>query len=206
VSYPYLALGTVLDAVPAMQARGVSEVARSPRGFVTAYRRAGSAAALPDAWRQKRAAFLARHLAQMADDGWEVVGGVERPTRRHLALVAWAYSPTPGKLRSWLARGGPMRRNGADLDVIGRLPPRWRTFAQRHARRFGLGDDAADLARVRRLRIGGAHGMTDDDKLQAWREGYAAMLRGGSYALAPGGDKGWAGYWRAGWYAADRDG
>ena len=60
----------------------VSEVARSSRGFLTAYKRYGTN--LPEEWRVKRKAFIARHLAQYR----------KNPTpRRRLALIMWAYRP-----------------------------------------------------------------------------------------------------------------
>lgn len=108
----YLPLDVVKAAKPAMARRGVSVQARGPEGFLTAYERArGQRKRLGrhksgQPWTQRREAFLARHLAQMTGDGWEKGPKGPRPTRRHLALVAWAYSPTPDRLRRWLQEGG----------------------------------------------------------------------------------------------------
>lgn len=68
-----------------MRRLGVSEVARSPRGFLTAYRRAGgNAANLSTEWKKKRLAFIARHMAQYR----------KSPSyRRRLSLITWAYDP-----------------------------------------------------------------------------------------------------------------
>jgi hypothetical protein len=78
-----------------MDRLGVSKVARSPRGFLTAYKQGRTAAATkqmmvpdhsgtPQTWGQRRDQFVARHLAQYN----------KHPTyRRWLALVAWAYKP-----------------------------------------------------------------------------------------------------------------
>ena len=107
-SFPYLPLGFVLAALPAMRAQRVSKVARSRRGFIAAYRRAkGRPENLEEMtdrdgvpWAVVRRNFLKRHIAQMDGDGWRD----GEPTRRHLALVAWAYSPTPERLMSWLAK------------------------------------------------------------------------------------------------------
>ena len=103
----WLDLDTVLAAVPAAAANGVSEVARSRRGFVAAYRDAdGDPAALArddhsgQDWRARRNAFVARHTAQGDAEGYWSGGA---PTRRHLALVMWAYSPDPKRLRAWLS-------------------------------------------------------------------------------------------------------
>lgn len=79
------------------EAEGVSLTARSGKGFMREYERAGSASAMKNrplprgvtggaTWGQKRDAFVARHLAQYQ----------AHPTRRRfLALVMWAYAP-PG--------------------------------------------------------------------------------------------------------------
>ena len=86
------------------RARGVSEVARSRGGFLPAYRRAGGR--LSDMgrardgtrWATKRAAFLRRHLAQMIANQEPLFEESGRPTRRHLALIMWGYSPAARRL------------------------------------------------------------------------------------------------------------
>jgi hypothetical protein len=110
--YPWLPLADITPAIPVMAALGVSEVARSPRGFLTAYQRARgnreilSATLAPGVsrtWAGMRHAFIQRHMAQVdaLDDLWDAEGN---PTRRALALVAWAYHPEPQKWRAWLRR------------------------------------------------------------------------------------------------------
>ena len=73
-----------------IEAHGVSEVARAPGGFLYTYLKKGPSMldeTVPlgsITWRQKRAGFIARHLAQYT----------KNPTaRRRLALVAWAFDP-----------------------------------------------------------------------------------------------------------------
>lgn len=79
-----LSLKTIKRYEPEMRQLGVSKVARSQRGFLTAYKRAGSPENLSDDWKRKRLAFIARHMAQYK----------KKPTqRRKLALIAWAYKP-----------------------------------------------------------------------------------------------------------------
>lgn len=98
MSHRVLPLSTIARYESLARRRKVSEVARSPRGFLPAYKRAGSASALPDDWRAKREAFIARHMAQVEERNeplWDVDG---RPSRRHLALIMWAYSPAAGRL------------------------------------------------------------------------------------------------------------
>ena len=75
---------------------GVSEVARSSRGFMRQYQKAGSAEAMRrrpvagsrsgQTWGRRRANFIKRHMAQYRR---------HRTYRRWLALVMWAYLP-PG--------------------------------------------------------------------------------------------------------------
>lgn len=86
---------------------GVSEVARSRRGFLTAYKRAGgNLARLSEFWRAKREAFIARHMAQASGEAMFVDG---LPTRRHLALIMWAYSPDASRLK----KASPRKANPA---------------------------------------------------------------------------------------------
>jgi hypothetical protein len=98
VSHRFLSLATLARYEALARKRGVSVVARSPDGFLPAYKRAGTAAALPDYWRRKREAFIARHMAQVDQRNeplWDLDG---RPSRRHLARIMWAYSPMAGRL------------------------------------------------------------------------------------------------------------
>lgn len=79
-----LSLKTINKYEPEMRRLHVSEVSRSPRGFTTAYKRAGSPDKLSPYWKQRRLGFIARHNAQYK----------KYPThRRRLALIAWAYDP-----------------------------------------------------------------------------------------------------------------
>lgn len=92
-TYPWLPLSVIDSWLPLMEDLGVSEVARSPRGFLTAYRRAGGVPSrLSPEWQHKRANFIARHMAQVARRQ-EPLWRDGEPTRRHLALMAWAFSP-----------------------------------------------------------------------------------------------------------------
>lgn len=79
-----LSLKTIRKHEPEMDRLGVSEVARSRRGFLTAYKRAGSPENLSEDWKKRRKAFIARHGVQYR----------KNPThRRRLALIAWAHDP-----------------------------------------------------------------------------------------------------------------
>jgi hypothetical protein len=97
--YSALPLRVVLRYLDLMEARGVSEIARSPRGFVAAYRRAGGdLSRLTSDWIRRRQGFVARHMAQVLYREEPLFEEGGDPTRRHLALIAWAYSPEPSRL------------------------------------------------------------------------------------------------------------
>lgn len=91
LTFRYAPLMDVQAAIGAAERLGVSEVARSARGFVTAYQRfGGRASSIENAidpytgqlWGTRRSAFIARHLVQYDED----------PTlRRRLALLMWAF-------------------------------------------------------------------------------------------------------------------
>lgn len=108
IERPWLTLTVLRKAEPVIAAHGVSAVARSHRGFLRAYEDAGGKPAhlgrdthSGQAWRARRNAFVARHIAQARAKGepWWRDG---EPTRRHLALLAWACTPTPQRLAAWL--------------------------------------------------------------------------------------------------------
>lgn len=90
---PFLPLSLIEKYLPIMRAQRVSIVARSSSGFLSAYRRAkGDPTKLSPAWLSKREAFIKRHMAQAMNRD-EFLGTGEDVSRRHLALIAWAYSP-----------------------------------------------------------------------------------------------------------------
>ena len=89
----FLRRATISRWLPVAKAKGVSRVARSPRGFLRAYAQAGwSGSRLSEKWRRRREAFIARHMAQVRKRR-EPLWRAGKPTRRHLALIMWAYSP-----------------------------------------------------------------------------------------------------------------
>lgn len=96
--------------------RGVSEIARSGRGFLTAYKVVSGEPAMlgrdPHSgkhWTEVRRLFVNR-MIQAAKKGnermWLPRRKGEVPSRRHLALAMWGYSPTPRKLRNWVIQNG----------------------------------------------------------------------------------------------------
>jgi hypothetical protein len=100
-SYPWLSLSKIKKYESLMRDRGVSKVARSPRGFLTAYKRAGTKVRLNPKWRMKRDGFIARHWTQAKKQArplYETKGKWKgTPTRWHLALIAWGFSPDGAK-------------------------------------------------------------------------------------------------------------
>jgi GNAT superfamily N-acetyltransferase len=112
--YPWLPLDEITPALPLMKRLGVSEVARSPRGFLAAYKRAkgdkrrvgttpGSTPNRePYPWWQRRNEFVARHVGQIQATREPLWNRDGSPTKRHLALVAWAYSPDSKQWKKWL--------------------------------------------------------------------------------------------------------
>ena len=107
--FKYQKISTVNAMIPLIESMNVSAIARSKRGFLSAYKRLKTPAKMKlaqapgslQSWDQKRNAFLKRQIAQAKSNGesWWVDG---LPTRRHLALIAWAYSPTPSRLQKYL--------------------------------------------------------------------------------------------------------
>lgn len=96
--YPFLSVSTVLKFEPLAAERGVSEVARSRRGFLAQYKRHGQIG-LDPYWWTRRKNFISRHMAQLVGRDEALFQADGTPTRRHLALIMWAYSPVPAELR-----------------------------------------------------------------------------------------------------------
>ncbi len=105
----YLPLSVIKPLEKEMKERGVSEVARSPRGFLTAYRDAGGREnRLSDWWQNRRDNFVDRHMAQVKKRNEKLWDDDGRPSRRHLALIAWAYTPDKARVERYIKR---LRKN-----------------------------------------------------------------------------------------------
>ena len=115
----YLGKATIRRALPYMDYKKVSLVARGKRksrqtkqGFLQVYlsgKSLDSMATKNQTWKERRAAFIARHIKQTRRL-WDRNG---QPTRHHLALVAWAYSPDAKKFAAW-SRSQPNPRSVKD--------------------------------------------------------------------------------------------
>lgn len=99
MAFPLLPLRELRFWIPFAEAFGVSEVARSDGAFLFVY---STHRVLPLEWQAKREAFLARHTGQLdakkrrgeGEALWqETEAGIFIPSRRHLSLIMWAYSP-----------------------------------------------------------------------------------------------------------------
>lgn len=100
--------------------RGVSEEARSSDGFMGIYNRVnGNKEAMKDQWYSetynwfdRRNDFVNRHMAQVERRNESLFEDDGSPSRRHLALIMWAYTPEPQKLRAWLNKQGRTNNPG----------------------------------------------------------------------------------------------
>ena len=83
--YPWLPLDEIRRWLPEMERLGVSEVARSWRGFLTMYQDAGgNPRKVSDWWKARRTGFIRRHMVQYR----------RKPSyRRWLAFICWGYKP-----------------------------------------------------------------------------------------------------------------
>ena len=161
----WLPLSVVQPLVAEMEAEGVSEVARSKRGFLTAYERAkgdvrklGRDPAFGQDWVQRRNNFVKRHMGQILKRGEPLwVNG--RPSRRHLALIAWAYSPTEVKLKKY-AQAKKNPRKGKRY----KSPPYKAKSMRRNPRIKSVG-----------LPLSKGEGVTDSP--QQWRKGLVKFQR-----------------------------
>lgn len=91
---PWLPLSLVEKFVPLAKDWGVSEVARSRRGFLAQYRQY-TPANMDPWWQDRRHNFNARHLEEAKMYGEEPFTEDGLPSPRHLAMIIWAYSPWP---------------------------------------------------------------------------------------------------------------
>lgn len=102
----WLSLGTIGRWEALARQRSVSEVARSPEGFLAQYRAAkGRPAALTQAWKDKRDGFVARFMAKAIKNDWSMWGDDGLPTNWHLAMIIWASSPATGNERLRILAG-----------------------------------------------------------------------------------------------------
>ena len=100
--YPFLPVEAVETLVPTAKEIGISEIARSPKGFVPAYLAARDPDKLTAKWHRIRENFIRRNVEAAAAKGesWWVLNV---PTKRHLALVMWAYSPDSERMLKFIS-------------------------------------------------------------------------------------------------------
>jgi hypothetical protein len=116
IRYPLLTKSTVTKFLPLIDRFGVSLVARglkpstqTTEGFLQAFYggRLQELATKNQTWMQRRDDFIQRH----ASTGINLYKKNGLPTRRHLALIAWAYSPDPEGLKRLARRLQLKNRN-----------------------------------------------------------------------------------------------
>lgn len=85
-----------------------------PRSFILVYRRAGGDLdRMPQWWREERERFIGRHMAQVKANGEPLFRPDGLPTRRHLGLIFWAWSPHPARLARLAERAAKPAPNPA---------------------------------------------------------------------------------------------
>jgi predicted KAP-like P-loop ATPase len=98
---------TIVKLLPEIDKRKISLVARGKRrstatkgGFLQHYYFGDidTLATKNQTWRERRKDFIARHLGGRG--GLWLKNG--HPSRKHLALVAWAYTPDPKGLQDYI--------------------------------------------------------------------------------------------------------
>lgn len=121
--FPLLDRDILIALLPLIDERGVSLAARGRipgatlQGFTEVYLMGNidEPATIGTTYRQRRQNFINRHIKTGAPL-WDNDGN---PTRKHLALVAWGYSPNVPKMRRYLKKNG--LKNRKYTQYLGRL-------------------------------------------------------------------------------------
>jgi hypothetical protein len=125
--YPWIPLDLVLAFETVAADLGVSQVARGPKGFLKVYKEGR----IDSYWRNRRQNFIKRHMAFVEKNN-ESLWKNGYPTRRHLALIMWAYTPDLERvknsvnLRSKYKKKNPLNK-GFEL-FNGFYIPKWSVF------------------------------------------------------------------------------
>lgn len=107
-TFNFVPLRMVETLMPWAETIGVSSVARGPGGFIEQFQKAkGDESKLKkmtfsknQSWWDRRNGFIKRHMAQVKkrkEPLWR--NGI--PTRRHFALLMWAYTPDEKSFYDW---------------------------------------------------------------------------------------------------------
>jgi hypothetical protein len=108
----WLSLKTVQFFEKLAEQQKVSVVARGKNGFIEHYKATNGKPyrlhnimySANQSWWQRRRHFVRRHLAQANNRNEKLWRPDGQPTRRHLALIMWAYSPDPHGLERYLRK------------------------------------------------------------------------------------------------------
>ena len=114
--FPILKKNTVTRLLPLIDEQGVSLVSRgftpsnqTEGGFLAAFYngKLKKLATKNQTWLERREGFIKRHWR----DGRRLYKGDGTPTRLHLALVSWAYSPDVKGLNKFIKKEGLKNRS-----------------------------------------------------------------------------------------------
>ena len=115
MEYPLLDKSTVSKYLPLMDSQGVSMVSRgfapstqTNKGFLQVFYTGNikKKATKNQTWLERRTNFIKRHYRE----GRKLYKLDGSPTRLHLALVAWAFSPDPKGLKRYAQKNGLKNR------------------------------------------------------------------------------------------------
>lgn len=112
--YPLLQRSTVAKMLPLIDAQNVSLAARgripsaTPQGFTQAFfnNALDEMATVRTTYMERRRGYISR--AYTAKTRLYTAAG--EPTRAHLALIAWAYSPDPQGLKKYISQSNAKNR------------------------------------------------------------------------------------------------
>lgn len=120
MNYPFLSRKTVIRTLPiidryrvSMVARGIRKSRQTRQGFLQVWLNRQSLSKMATkgtTWNERRNGFIKRHLKGRG----KLYNRNGYPTRKHLALIAWGYSPDPKGLQRFLNAIGAKNRNISD--------------------------------------------------------------------------------------------
>lgn len=100
--HAFLPLRFVERWVVAAREENVAEARKGSGSFLAAYRRAkGRPERLTENWHEARERFLKKEIAAIKLSGEHLFDRKGRPTRRHLSMILWAFSPRAALLQAY---------------------------------------------------------------------------------------------------------
>ena len=100
--HAFLPLRFVERWVKAAKEENIAEARKGNASFLAAYRRAkGRPERLTENWHEARERFLKKEIAAIKLSGEHLFDRKGRPTRRHLSMILWAFSPRAALLQAY---------------------------------------------------------------------------------------------------------